>query len=448
MTTRIINAPTSTSTPQSSFDTIEKSNGELGSNLRKVYSALVSEGVTASAKRLLLAAEHADELGPEELYRFLDPGRIISELEEIRGKRTRRLSAIRNALALVPLLLTWLALAFASVEYQQYIDSGKGDIHRPFLILWQEGFGGTTPFTFSTTAGLDFFFLILILIFTVWAQSSDSRTLQAVRELGDDVDEAVASLMTASRSGVIVPRNTEPKDWAAVVQATITRAMNDVQTTITTALANTEKLITESRTATNELTNEAKSVVVSVGAANHDLMEQQMRPLISQFRLTVDDLKQGVDAYDQSLGTISTTVTQLGGAATTLATASQALASHASTYSATATSIDSHIQQLGDTQTHFVGQVSGAAGDMKRAADAVQHLAVQINQDMVDNLEAASRNLANVNVQINQTALTLSRTIQQLDLTARLLDKAARNAVLARRGLFGWIAMGSQSKTP
>lgn len=441
-------APPVASTPSVLFDTIEQSNPDLSRTLRTVHSRLEAAGVAASAKRLVLAAEHADELGPAELYRFLDPGRVLSELEEVRGKRTRLLSAVRNVLALVPLLLTWVALAYASVEYQTYIDSGKGDIHRPFLILWQEGFGGSTPFTFSFTAGLDFFFLMLILLFTIWAQSADASALRAVRALGDEVDEAIASLISTARAGVIVPRNTDPKDWAAAVQATITRAMNDVQTTIKTALANTEHLITESRTATTELTAEAKSVVQAVGAANTDLMEHQMRPLVSQFRLSVDDLKLGLDAYNLGLGTVSTTISQLGGAATTLATASQALANHASTYSATAASIDHHIQELGAAQTQFVGQVSGAAGDMKRAADAVDTLAVQINDDMVHNLEAASRNLANVNLQVNQTAAALNTTIRQLHATSQVLDKAARNALLARRGLFGWLVMGSDPNNP
>ena len=446
----ITDAPALTS---GAFDAISLRDPQLGQALASVSQKLEQAGVSTSARRVALAAEHADELGPDELYRFLDPGRVIEELEEVKAHQTRRIAAIRNALALAPLLLTWLALAFASVEYARCTASARPgvasvcDVHQPFLILWQQGFHGTTPFTFSLTAGLDFFLLALVLVFTIWAQMADARATRSARELGVEVDAIVAGLISAARAGVIVPRNSDPKDWAAVVQATITRALDEFTVAIGQTFSTTETFIRETHAATIEMTDGAKRVVESIGTTSAAMLEQQLRPVLLELNQTVSDLRVGVTAYNQSMSTIGSSVNMLGDTAHTLATASQSIAGQTSAYASTASSIDSSIQHLDATQQQFVELVRVSAADMAKAASAVDILAAKVNADMVSNLKTASSHLANVNLQIHQTAQALSATTASLARAAQTLEVASANALRARLGLLGWL-FGRSGRAP
>lgn len=437
-------------TASNPFDTIGKNHPDLARRLAHIAGELNQAGVSTSAKRLALAAEHADEMGPEELYRFLDPGRIQSELEEVKAKRTRRLSGIRNGLALAPLLLTWLALAFASISYAGYIQAHAHDAvdpaTRPFLLLWQTGFGGTTPFTFSATAALDFVLLLGVLVFTIWAQNTDAKANSSARTLSEQVDEVVAELIAASRSGVVIPRTADPKNWANVVQTTIKQAMADFTTALTHAMTASAGVATEAKSVVESVGTEAKSVVESVGAANTSLLDQQIRPLVSEFKQEVDALSQGLDGYAKSIGTIETTITRLGGAAQTLSTATQNIADQTSAQLSATTSIDTNIKQLQATQQQFVDIVRDAALEMTRAASAVDQLAVKINLDMVNNIKQATGQLSQADTALNQTAQYLAMTTKQLAQAAKMLDDASSNALRARLGLIGWIFGGSRSQ--
>lgn len=66
-----------------------------------------------------------------------------------------RADKVRNVMVLLPILLTWAALAEATNAYKKQIDKDPDAITQPFLLLWQRGFGGESSFlapTFSTVA--------------------------------------------------------------------------------------------------------------------------------------------------------------------------------------------------------------------------------------------------------------------------------------------------------
>ena len=49
---------------------------------------------------------------------------------------------LRNVLVLVPILLTWFALAEASRAYERFLAISPDEVRQPFLLLWERGFGG------------------------------------------------------------------------------------------------------------------------------------------------------------------------------------------------------------------------------------------------------------------------------------------------------------------
>lgn len=78
---------------------------------------------------------------------------------------------IRNVLVLVPILLTWAALAEAALAYNRYIEANPEEAGTPFLLLWQRGFGGESSFlspTFSTVAIIDAVVIVVMILLTFY----------------------------------------------------------------------------------------------------------------------------------------------------------------------------------------------------------------------------------------------------------------------------------------
>ncbi|MDQ4045381.1 MAG: hypothetical protein M3173_08030, partial [Chloroflexota bacterium] len=79
---------------------------------------------------------------------------------------------IRNMLVLVPVFLTWFALAEAARDYERFISANPDAAGQPFLLLWQQGFGGeASPLspTFATVALIDAAVILVIILLTFYA---------------------------------------------------------------------------------------------------------------------------------------------------------------------------------------------------------------------------------------------------------------------------------------
>src|SRR5579859_8088010 len=124
----------------------------LAAKLKSAQDTMKAAGADHAEMRLQMAAQHVDELPFDALYRLIDPDRAIDELEQAQSRRARLLSLLRNLFALAPLLLTWGSLGLATIAYANYLNIHAHDQQitaQPFLKLWQDGFGGSTPLNFS-----------------------------------------------------------------------------------------------------------------------------------------------------------------------------------------------------------------------------------------------------------------------------------------------------------
>ena len=81
---------------------------------------------------------------------------------------------IRNFLTLVPLIFTWYSLSTAASSYQKYMQERPSAVTQPFLLLWQEGFGGKS-LPFSQVAFIDAMVLIIFLLLTIISSMLSSR---------------------------------------------------------------------------------------------------------------------------------------------------------------------------------------------------------------------------------------------------------------------------------
>jgi hypothetical protein len=85
----------------------------------------------------------------------VDP-RALAEL--LAGAHSRFwvvLEVLRNVLVFAPIAVTWFGLSLAAGAYADLIASQPGLVSQPFLLLWQQGFGGRIVFNFGTLAIID-----------------------------------------------------------------------------------------------------------------------------------------------------------------------------------------------------------------------------------------------------------------------------------------------------
>jgi len=368
---------------------------QLADNLLVLQKKLERVGASAAAKRIELAGTNFDRLPPEMIYSWIDPSRALVEIEEVSGRAARRFSAARNLLALAPLILTWLALSWASGQYQQVMDAALAakdyqTANMPFLVLWEQGFSTHTPFTFSHTAFLDFLLLVAIVLLTFLAQTRDERAHHRAAVIAQDVDAVVVPLMEASSRGRL-PQNANPQDWARVVQDTVKTAMDDVKSVMATA----------------------QKVIQDVGAETTQLVRTEMRPIVHDFGKSVSSLHSGLQQYQQSVSSIGKTIQDLGTAASQVANASTSLSNTFGKYQQTADSIDQSTKDLSANQKQVVQASTQLAGSLTAAAKSNAATAT-IVQDSATKLNQAENALGFTANQLKTTSTDLNKASQRL----------------------------------
>lgn len=111
---------------------------------------------------------------------------------------------IRQVLVLVPILLTWYALYEATRAYSRFIDNNPDQVTKPFLLLWQQRFGGEltgwSP-TFSTVAVIDAVIIFAIILLTFYAhgrkEAREDRIAETAEKFQTDLDNVLAGATVA-----------------------------------------------------------------------------------------------------------------------------------------------------------------------------------------------------------------------------------------------------------
>ncbi|HKG25101.1 MAG TPA: methyl-accepting chemotaxis protein [Thermomicrobiales bacterium] len=115
-----------------------------------------------------------------------------------------RADKVRNVMVLLPIFLTWAALAEASRAYDRHLTKNPDDVRQPFLLLWQRGFGGESGFlspTFSTVAILDAVIIGIIIVLTFYSHGRREEREEAIQRTANsfqtDLDNVLAEATIA-----------------------------------------------------------------------------------------------------------------------------------------------------------------------------------------------------------------------------------------------------------
>jgi hypothetical protein len=129
---------------------------------------------------------------------------------------------VRNVLVLLPVFLTWFALAEASRDYEAYITANPDQAGQPFLLLWQQGFGGHASIlspTFATVAIVDATVIFIIILLTLYAHGRREDQEDAVQNVAAEYYSTFDN--TLAEAGVMLARDraAQPSQLARNVAA-------------------------------------------------------------------------------------------------------------------------------------------------------------------------------------------------------------------------------------
>jgi hypothetical protein len=128
---------------------------------------------------------------------------------------------IRNVLVLLPIFLTWFALAEASRAYKRYIDANPESVGQPFLLLWQDGFGGElggfSP-TFSTVAIIDAVIIGLIIGLTFYAHGRREAKEEQIQRTADQFQTDLDNVLAEATVALAQDRSNRPAQLARSVE--------------------------------------------------------------------------------------------------------------------------------------------------------------------------------------------------------------------------------------
>jgi len=137
--------------------------GELATSVRK-RDAAVGELLA----RLATAVKDGRYDEVKAYAAALDPRSLAELLTVRRSAMWAVLEVIRNTLVFAPIAVTWFGLATASAAYETLLKARPELISRPFLLLWQESFEGTSAvLSFSTLAIIDASLIALLIVLSL-----------------------------------------------------------------------------------------------------------------------------------------------------------------------------------------------------------------------------------------------------------------------------------------
>ncbi len=85
----------------------------------------------------------------------VDPRGLAELLAGAHSRLWAILEVIRNVLVFAPIAVTWMGLSLAAAAYADMLAARPDLVSQPFLLLWQNGFGGRLFLNFSTLALTD-----------------------------------------------------------------------------------------------------------------------------------------------------------------------------------------------------------------------------------------------------------------------------------------------------
>lgn len=397
---------------------------EVADELVEVRDELGHRGAKFACERLQSIDRYADALRFDVIRDVVAPDQVFAELEQVGETWSRRLSAWRNVIALLPLLLTWLALGLAAFDYHDQLSaSNLSEAERakllgtPFLDLWQSGFGGRLWLTFARTAIIDLILLSILVMVTILMHVREGGEQKRASDLAGRLNRALAQLAIALQLHDKIKGQSDPVDAAKATAQAITQAgdsmrkigeenerlIKNLRQSMDDAKDTTEQFITglsesmrdalaEMRTQYTDFVSESQRQVQEILRI---AKEETETVFVTGLTPTIEKFTTTANIYDQSAITLSRAATMLG-------TSSDELRR-------TTSGMDGHIASL-DTN---IGTVAQGVDKMREAAEGVVENNKRI-EALAGSITGATSGINAVSPLLREAAVRLNRAAGRL----------------------------------
>jgi hypothetical protein len=413
-------------------------NWDLALQLEELARQARILGAGDGYQRLVLTGKHFKQLSIAEAYRLIEPAKLQGEVEDAQAQKywVNRLHIIRNCLALGPLILTWIALYFASNEYQQDLRKYPNDLYEPFLKLWQFGFHNTTGFTFSVAAFIDVVLLITYLLSIIAVALFETRAQKVTQDFAITLHKVTDMLITTiARTGAAstsdvdrIVRTIEhvaDQGFKALTQTVKSLADADAER-IAQAL---RVVIQDTLKLSEEIADQAKQTLTDVNADLKDLT-RQLRLDLGTLGADLNTLSSGLIGYDQQLQQLTDASTELANASISLATNTDSLTQSTQSYTDIGKDIGVQISSLngsqqqiittfGDIKRDAVAQMGSFAAKLDTTAQVADRAAQNLLQITAKDVITMSNHVTSAAAQVADTA----KALKQLQFALEKSDK-------------------------
>ena len=405
-----------------------------------------------------------DHLVTVDLYHAINPVAVEERafLSYRKGSRAvGLLEVIRNFLVLVPIFLTWAALAIAAGNYAATIDKYEYLRDKPFLLLWEQGFpaGWLTWLRFSHIAWADFILLFVIILLTIAyhlyseVHTDDARRKairlrqrleQALGRLGDFFAQirVFQAPNQAAHHLARTAQNLERMEFALEQQAaqvqTRVQALDELQQRFFAQQSQVRDQLINLSKQQEQLTLRMANSVEHLDAAAKTI-EANLHQVSGDLGQAVVAAKEAAGAASSGLGAARDAVSAASGAATAVEKAATAV-------TAVEQQMRAVVAGLEQQMRHVVGQLNTVAANLNQTNQTLAGNvgeAAKLNQQLqgvTGEISKVAANVGQIHADLRNISSSLQMSAQQTADTA----KATAGLLTPLGTLVGHLPMVSQ----
>lgn len=288
----------------------------------------------------LAGGPERDQWAQCDLQRVIDGEQIGEMISRRKSTWDRRLEAMRSALVLLPLAVTWLGISLAVGAYSSLLADEPLEGYQSFIYLWQTGFGGRLGLNLGTVAAVDAVLLLIVFVLTVVVHVRNNERVAEAVKTAAQVSSALAD------ADLILSQWRQPQPYAAIGQ-----------------------------------------------------LETMARQILDDMRQDRDHLRQLAQEREQEVQGLSAFTYQLQQGSQSIAYAAQSLQDASNQMGARLTTLAGSVDHLVNQQAQMIPVVQSAGGQLvtivegqNRAVDFLHDLQ-QKGQDMVGRLQTVAQNI-------------------------------------------------------
>lgn len=373
-----------------------------------------------------------------------------------------RVDRLRNVMILLPILLTWFALFEASRNYASFIEANPEEVRKPFLLLWEENFGGTSPFwspSFSVLALTDAAIIAFIIFLTFYSHGRRETREEAIDKSAVAFQTELDNALAEATIALAPDRAGRPAMLARSVHRLADRFDNSSQELLTRLKAEHDRLASIANRREREIADFGVFASgMRAGAEETHRVLLEMKQLSTGLQEALEDLASEVGASGESQRALQKSVASLerlvgagmqSDAALTrkLAEAAEALAD-AADRSLSGAETASQAGRLATDAVHgIVDLTASLSGGQARLEHALAEQ-TEANSKLADSLRsgmggvsASSRSLGDISMALAQLreefnrmgqlaeeqTMTLTRLLSEQNTMASSLSDVARD---------------------